>query len=86
MSVGCPDDVVEGGIKGIGDRIAGAESFCMRVGTGRVLAGRDQVIEGRDTLSLVTGGKAGWYVAEREGPGVGLPGSKSWLYHSQLWG
>lgn len=43
--------------------------------------GRDWVIEGRDTSSLVTGGEAEWHVAEREGPGAGLPGSKSWLYH-----
>lgn len=47
MSVGCPDDVVEGGIKGIGDRIAGQSSFacewgqdgCPRGGTGLLRAG-----------------------------------------------
>lgn len=39
---------------------------------------------GQDTLSLVTRGKTEQHVAEREGPGVGLPGSRAWLHHSQL--
>lgn len=84
----CPDDVVEGGVNGIGDRIAGQSPFACEWGQDGCPrgAGRARVIEGRDTSSPVAGGKAEWHVAEREGPGVGLPGSKSWLYHSQLWG
>lgn len=34
---------------------------------------------GQDISSLVIRGKAERYAAEREGPGVGLPWSKSWL-------
>lgn len=47
------------------ERISGA--FPRFMGTGWVPSGRDWVTGGRE--------------AEREGPGVGLSVSKSWLYH-----
>lgn len=47
----CPDDVVEGGVNGIGDRIAGQSPFACEWGQDGCPrgAGRARVIEGRDT-------------------------------------
>lgn len=53
-------------------RVGGDKDGCLWEGFGLL---------GQDTSSLVTTEKTEQHVAEREGPGVGLPASKSWLYH-----